>query len=153
MAQMLLPIFPSGSTPINNVLSFEKREGWVYYFYGCQPVFHHQEDDLRSFRMFTSQLYLNGSCKQSEIVGAFGVTPISVKRWVKKYREGGPGAFYHRPRDRKPHVLTEEVINQAQQLLDEGKGRSEAAEIVGVKADTLYRAVASGKLKEVQKKV
>ena len=153
MPQMLLPIFPSSSTPINNVLSFEKRNGWVYYFHGCHPVFQHKEDDVRSFKMFVSQLYINGSCKQSEIVKAFGVSTISVKRWVKKYREGGPAAFFVQAKDRKPHVLTAEVIDQAQQMLNEGKSRSEVAQALDIKPDTLYRAVRSGKLIEGQKKV
>ena len=37
---------------------------------------------------------MDGNCRQSEIVKAFGVTSISVKRSVKKYRDGGPGAFF-----------------------------------------------------------
>jgi transposase len=39
-------------------------------------------------------LVVNGNCKQSEIVKAFNVSAISVKRWVKKYREQGTKAFF-----------------------------------------------------------
>jgi len=58
MTQSVLPIFPEGCTQINIHLAFEKKEGIVYYFYGCLPVFQHKEEDLASFRMFTSQLYI-----------------------------------------------------------------------------------------------
>ncbi|GJQ57548.1 MAG: hypothetical protein D8M57_19515 [Candidatus Scalindua sp. AMX11] len=82
--QTLLPIFPTESTRINEVLSFEKREGTVWYFHGCMPVFSHNEKDNASFNMYTSQLVVLGQCRQVEIVKAFGVSPISVKRHVKK---------------------------------------------------------------------
>ena len=56
MPQMLLPIFPAESTRINELLSFDKRDGKIWYFHGCIPVFSHDEKDTRCFNMFTSQL-------------------------------------------------------------------------------------------------
>jgi hypothetical protein len=32
-------------------------------FHGCLPVFQQEEKDLKSFRMFTSQLVLNGTVR------------------------------------------------------------------------------------------
>jgi transposase len=49
---------------------------------------------LASFRMITSQLYINGNCKQVDIVKAFGVSANSVKRYVKKYRKEGMEGFF-----------------------------------------------------------
>jgi transposase len=40
--------------------------------------------------MITAQFCVNGNAKQMDIVRAFGVTKISVKRAVKRYREQGP---------------------------------------------------------------
>jgi len=51
------------------------------------PVFVHDADDIASFRMITSQFCINGNAKQAEIIRAFGVTKISMKRAVKRYRE------------------------------------------------------------------
>ena len=152
MPQALLPLFPPGATHISELLSFEKREGKVYYFHGCLPVFAHAEEDRASFRMFTSQLVVNGNCKQVEIVKAFGVSTISVKRWVKKYRERGPSAFFTAPPPRKPRVLTKEVMQQAQEKLSEGMPRSEVAKEMGLKADTLSKAIRVGRLAEPVKK-
>lgn len=152
MAQTILPLFPADVTPINNLLSFAKRDGMIYYFHGCFPVFCHHEGDLKSFRMFTSQLYVNGSCKQSEIVRAFGVSAISVKRWVKKYRTGGTAAFFAERKKRRPRVLTVEVVTRAQEMLSSGRGRSEVAKELGLKPDTLYKAIRSGRLVEGKKK-
>ena len=150
--QTLLPIFPTESTRINEVLSFEKREGTVWYLHGCMPVFSHSEKDYASFNMYTSQLVVLGQCRQVEIVKAFGVSTISVKRHVKKYGEGGPGMFFKERSVRKFAVLTPAVLTRAQGLLNEGKSRYEVSEYLCIKSDTLYRAIRSGRLVEFKKK-
>ena len=94
MPQLILPIFPQGVTHISEELAFEKRDGWVTYFHGMMPVFRHEEGDTQSFRMITSQFCETGSAKQVEIIKAFGVSPCSVKRAVKLYREKGPAGFF-----------------------------------------------------------
>jgi len=149
--QILLPIFPADLTLINNLIGFQNKDGIVYYFNAMMPIFSHAEDDIASFRLITSQLYINGNCKQSEIIKAFGVSPISVKRYVKKYREEGPESFYVRPiQKRKPRVLIIDVINKAQELLDEGNSRKEVAEKLHLKVNTLAKAIKAGRL--IQKK-
>ncbi len=152
MPQLVLPIFPAGSTEITAVLSFEKRDGRVTYFHGALPVFMHAEDDVQSFRMITSQLCVNGSTKQVEICKAFGVTAISVKRSVKLYREAGPSGFFAPRRTRGPAVLTPGVLAEAQKKLDEGLSPVEVAEELDLKPDTLRKAIAAGRLHKPTKK-
>ena len=94
MPQTQLPFFPDEIELINTHIGVQKRNGIVYYFNGMMPIFQHPEDDLSSFRLYTSQLVINGNVKQVEIVRAFNVSPISVKRWVKKYREKGTEGFF-----------------------------------------------------------
>lgn len=96
MPQTRLPFFPEDIELINNYIGIQKKNGIVYYFNGAMPVFQHPENDYPSFRLFTSQLVVNGNVKQVEIVKAFCVSPISVKRWVKKYREEGSESFFYR---------------------------------------------------------
>jgi len=95
MPQTHLPFFPEDATLINNRIGFSKRNGIVYYFNGDMPVYQHPEKDYPSFRLFTSQIVVNGNATQQEIVRAFGVSSISVKRWVKKYRTEGAQAFFY----------------------------------------------------------
>jgi hypothetical protein len=71
---------------INSLIAVQKKEQTVYYFNGSMPIFKHIESDIDSFRYITSQLIINGVCKQKEIVNCFGVSDISVKRWVKRYK-------------------------------------------------------------------
>jgi DNA invertase Pin-like site-specific DNA recombinase len=99
--------------------------------------------------MFTSQLVVNGSCKQVDIIRAFGVPPISMKRAVKLYREKGPSGFFEKKKTvKKPRVLTPQVLEKAQSLLDEGKNRFEVPKELNIKPDTFYKALRSGKLIE-----
>lgn len=152
MPQMLLPIFPAEATPITAMVSFCKRDGSVYYFHGCDPVFSHPESDLTSFRLFASQLAVNGNCTQAELVRAFGISSISMKRHVKKLRAGGGKAFFALRRKRQPRVLTPEVLRQAQELLTQGQSRSAVAKALDLKPDTLSKAVLAGRLVELSKK-
>jgi hypothetical protein len=94
MPQINLPFFPKDITLINSQVGFQKRNNTVYYFNGSMPIYQHPASDIRSFRLYTSQLVINGNVTQSEIVRAFGVSPISVKRWVKRYREQGAEGFF-----------------------------------------------------------
>jgi transposase len=83
---------------------------------------------------------------------AFGITLISVKRAVKLYRQKGVQGFYAQAKRRGPVVLTEQVLKQAQELLDEGLESSEVAEQLGVKRNTLAKAIGAGRLHKPKKK-
>jgi transposase len=152
MPQIQLPFFPEGVTPITALLAFSKQQGRVTYFNGSMPVFVHDEQDIDSFRMITAQLCVNGNTKQAEIARAFGVPKISVKRAVKLYREAGPKGFYTQRKRRGPAVLTAAVLKQAQQLFDEGLETAQVADQLGIKHDTLSKAVRAGRLHKPTKK-
>jgi hypothetical protein len=86
MPQLQLPIFPAGVTEINNRVAVEAKDGQACYVYGHVPVFQHEESDVRSFRMFMSQMIVTGTVKRKEIVETFGVSIVTVKRYLKVYR-------------------------------------------------------------------
>ncbi len=152
MPQTLLPMFPAEVTAINEVVAFAKREGTVYYFQGMLPVFSHAEADRASFRMYASQLVCHGHCTQAELVRAFGISTISMKRYVKQYRQEGIAGFFKPPAARRPRVLTAAVCQQAQALLQAGQERQAVAQALGLKGDTLRKAIKAGRLVEPIKK-
>ena len=152
MPQMQLPFFPEGTTEINANLGFIRRGNQVTYIYGHLPIFQHEVEDIRAFRMMISQIYLNGSAKQSEISRAFGVSKISVKRAVKICRKKGVSGFYEEARRRGAAVLKPSVLEEAQQLLDNGVEVPDVADKLGIKKDTLRKAVNSGRLHKFIKK-
>jgi transposase len=144
--QALLPLIADGANRINDVISVVCENGPWTYFCGVQPVFQHAKNDRRSFRMFTAQLICQGACRQVDIVRAFGVSKNSVIRSVAKYRAGGVEAFFSPRATRGASVMTPEVTARAQQLLWAGRSRKEVAEELGVKLDTLRKAIPQGRL-------
>jgi hypothetical protein len=123
MPQMQFPFFPEGVTHITPLLAFSKRDGRITYFNGDMPVFTHDEEDSDSFRMITAQFCVNGNTKQIEIIRAFGISKISIKRAVKLYRKAGPNGFYAQRKTRSsPNlaingrktflILTDSVVKQ-----------------------------------------
>ena len=100
------------------------------------------------FGMFTAQLICQGACRQADIVRAFGVSKSSVIRSVAKYRAGGVEAFFTPRATRSASVMTPEVIARAQQLLWAGRSRKEIAKELGVKLDTIRKAIQQGRLTE-----
>lgn len=152
MPQMLFPVFPDEIKLINSLIGFVKKDGYVYYFNGQMPIFHHPIDDINSFKMFLSQLYLCGNASQADIVRAFGISKSSIKRWVKKYNEKGASAFFNKNVQRTPTVLTPEKIAEIQSLLDSEEEVAYISKLTGVKKDTILKAIKKNKLHKPKKK-
>jgi transposase len=152
MPQLQLPIFPHGSTPINDELAFERRAEQVTYFNGHLPVFTHEVPDVATFRLYTTQLILNGTASHGEMVRAFGVPLVTVKRCVKRYRQGGAKAFYQPAKRKTGTQLTPERLAEVQTLLDQGWGVPALSAHTGVLKTTLHKALDDGRLKAPVKK-
>lgn len=150
MPQTLLPMIPHGATPINTLISVVRQDNRWTYFCGVQPIFQHAENDLRSFRMFTAQLCCSGSCTQAEVIRAFGISKNSMVRSVAKYRREGISGFYRQRRSHSGRVITAEVADQAQRLLDLGHSRKEVAKELGIKYDTVRKAIKQERIRQVR---
>jgi hypothetical protein len=140
-------MFPAGVTPITDILAFAKQDGQITYFSGQMPVFSHAENDTATFRMITSQFCVQGCAKQSDIIRAFGVTSISLKRSVKKYRDEGPKGFYAPRVTRGPAVLVDAVVAKAEERLAEGVSAADVAADLQVKRNTLQKAIRAGRIR------
>jgi transposase len=134
-------------THIANQLAFRKQDGQVTYFNGHVPVFSHAETDIATFRMITSQFCVTGQVKQRDIIRAFGVTSISVKRSVKIYREKGPKGFYAPRVTRGPAVLVETVVSEIEGRLMGGATPAEVAKTLGLKLNTIQKAMRKGRIR------
>lgn len=152
MPQVQLPLFPVGTTAITSELAFERRDGQVVYFNGQLPVFTHPVEDMASFRFFTTQLIVNGTATQGQIVKAFGVPLTTVKRCCQRYRKGGASAFFKPRARRQGHRLTPERLAQAQALLEEGQSVPEISAQLNILVSTLHKAIDAGRLKQFKKK-
>lgn len=155
MGQGILPLFIEGENHINNKISYEKAEDRnIYYYIYCQPVAFHAINDNIQFKITTAQLIMNGHCKNIEIVRAFGISEISVKRSVKKLRTEGVAGFYKTRNTRKGGtILTPEILVESQQMLDAEESRKNIALKLSLKVNTLSKAIQAGKLIEHKKKM
>jgi transposase-like protein len=145
MPQLQLPFFPAGVTEITPLLAFGVDEGRVTYFHHTRPVLVHAQADVASFRLITAPFCVNGNAQQSEIARAFGIPKVPVKRAVKGYREVGPKGVYQPRQTRGAAVLSSAVLAAARQLLDAGLATSAVADRLGIKRDTLAKAVRAGR--------
>lgn len=149
MPQLILPLIPRGATQINGLVSVYRDEANWTYFLSTHPIYSHRKDDQRMFRLVTSQLIDSGACRQVDIQNTFGVSKSSVIRSLNKLRTGGAEAFFVQRRGRRGgKVFTSEVLEKAQHLLDQGYSRKDAARELGIKYDTLRKALNDGRLIE-----
>jgi len=145
----LLPLIPHGATFISHNLSvINENERWTY-FHGGLPVFSHDCNDKKSFRLITSSFILEGVCKNIDIQRAFGVSKSNVIRSCNKLRYEGADAFYKtKPRGGKGTVLTPQKIKEAEDLFEQGYITSEVASKINVKYPTLSKAILQGRVKK-----
>jgi transposase len=147
MPQVQLPIFPSGIKYINANIGVITQEDIVYYFNASMPIYKHHKDDYQSFRFITSQMIELGNARQLEVKAAFEVSIESVKRWTKVYREKGADGFFGKKKvTRRGRVLSDQMIIDAQHMLNGLKTPKQIEEELGVKRDTLNKAIRAGRL-------
>jgi transposase len=153
MRQLVLPMIPKGATQISNLISVWRDDQRWTYFYGTHPIYYHESKDHRMFRVVTSQLIESGACRPVDIIKTFGVSKSSVDRALKKLRTGGIEAFFKKREGKKcGTVLTKDLLEKAQSLLDQGYSRREVSEEIGIKYDTLRKAINTGRLQESNEK-
>ena len=152
MTQLILPLISAGVTNINHLVSVWELEGRWSYFFGIYPIYSHRPDDQKMFRLTIAHLIESGACRQIEIIAAFGVSKISVIRAQRKLRKHGPEAFFIERRGTRTGgtVLIPEVLERAQNMLDDGFSRKEVVEELNIKYDTLRKAINDGRLIETK---
>jgi transposase len=73
---------------------------------------------------------------------------VTVKRYMKVYRQQGAKGFYEsKPRHSSASKLKSETLARAQQLLEEGRRVPEVAEEIDVLANTIHKAIRTGRLR------
>ncbi len=152
MPQLCLPIFPAEFTQINDHIGFECKDGKVVYVNGFLPICQHAKEDLKAFRLYTSQWIDTGTVRAVEVARVFQISLGTVKRYVSLYRREGGKGFYAPVKRRSSSVVRGETAEKAQALLDESKGVAEVAREVGVLANTLHKAIRAGRLRVTKKK-
>lgn len=149
MGQILLPLFPPNTRMITPTLGVREQSGSVYYLHSGVPIFSHDPGDLNMFRYITSNLILQGLCKNQDIVDAFHVSVDSVSRWKKRLSEEGEKAFF-KPETRhgRSHKLLPHVMDRIQVKLNAGKSAYSIAKVEGISEGSIRYAFKLGRLKK-----
>ena len=90
---------------------------------------------------------VHGGAMQSDIIRMFGVTPISVERSVKTYRQKRPKLFSALRVTRGSAVLLNGVVTQVEHRLADGVMAAAVTEELGVKPNTLQKAIRAGRIR------
>ncbi len=153
MKQIILPLIPAGSTLLSDILSVETVNEMLVYSQGILPIFTHPKDDKRTYHMFLGQLIVEGACKFTVIRDNLGIANSTLRRIVNKYKAKGVVGFYEKSSSgKKRTILTDEVKEEAQRMLNEEFSVSDIAEHFNIKYDTLQKAVQDGRLYRPVKK-
>ncbi len=147
--QMNLPLFPSETMLINNVVGVEERDDFVYYFHNGAPVFCHLKSDLNGYRYITANLVVTGLCKPIEISKVFGVSSRNIQRYAKSLREKGSDWFFNRDNNRGScHKLSTETLKEAERLISEFYSVSDVGRLLGVTEGALRYHIKKGTIKK-----
>jgi transposase len=149
--QTQLPLFPSGTGLINSNLGVQvDSEKTLWYLLNGSPIHFHTPDDQNQFRYVTSHLIFVGLCSQAEIERFFHVSPSSIQRYLKIYREQGAAGFISGS-GRKGGVrykTTPELVEKIQKLLDRGDSQSSIARKFKISEGTIRYQIQQGVLKK-----
>lgn len=150
MGQQILPLIFEGENSINEKVHYEYnlKTGQVNYYLYCMPCYFHNIDEKNNFKLVIAQLVKTGHCRKCEIITKFQVTKSYIDRAVALLDREGIGGFFKKRNTRSAAVLTDDVLALAQQLLASGETRSEVSIALGIKLNTLGKAIAAGRLIE-----
>lgn len=113
------------------------------------PIFSHEEGDLNRFRYITSNLILQGLCKNRDIVKTFHVSSQSVHRYKKILSEQGEAPFFSEDgRKGRSHKLLPAVLERIQAKLDKGQSNYSIAKEEGISEGSIRYAIGKGYLKK-----
>jgi transposase len=149
--QSRLPLHPAEAIEINDTVSFVDDGKSRGYFGAGVPLFTHAHEDAVGRRVAMAQIIALGLATPTELSVALGVGRTTLYRQQERFQaQGVAGLAEEKPGPKGPHKLTEQLLAQAQGLLDEGKSHRAVAEQIGVTEGAIRHAVRRGWLREAR---
>ena len=147
--QMQLPLFPNSTKLINFCVGFFEKDGFVYYLHNGSPIYCHEKNDLNSYRYTMANLIVTKFCTPSEVAKALGVSNRNIQRYAKTLREKGTDWFFKREEKRgDAHKLTTELLDDAQDMINNFYSVVDIARLLGVTEGALRYHIKKGTLKK-----
>lgn len=142
-----LGLLPKGAVVVSDSFAVVRSEGRLTCFNAGGPVFECSEEDHHGIRLACALAVELKLATAKDTAAALGVHRATVFRSQRSFRKGGAAALKPEVARRGPHKLKGEVLDRAQELLDEGRSQSETAKTVGVTHGTIHHALKVGRLK------
>ena len=113
------------------------------------PIYSHAKNNIKQFRFITSKFINLGLCRLIDISKAYSVSYDSVKRYSGKLKKDGEDSFFKSQSGKGScYKLVPELIEKAEQLINEGKSNSAVARSIGVTEGTIRHSYKTGILKK-----
>ena len=147
--QMQIPIFPKSTKLINANVGLFEKDDFVYYLHNGSPIYCHDKNDLNSYRYITANLVLTKLCTPKEIADALGVSNRNIQRYTKTLREKGTDWFFHKSEKKgDAHKLTKEMLEDAQEMINNFYSVVDVARLLGVTEGALRYHIRKGNIKK-----
>ncbi len=151
--QLKLPLFPKETKLFNSSFGLFSNGGTVFYLHCGQPVGMHDEEDHNSFRHKIASFIELGLCTQSEVVSTLHVSPDSIRRCCKQYRQDGEAAFFAPDKRKGIQSNIDQSINETKKWLQKQTDLKEKIEALQVeinqKAEALSKIPSKIKLADM----
>jgi transposase len=132
---------------LSTTVAAERHAGQLVVYNASGILYSCPEEDEEQVRLGVALLLTTDIDVQVQRLAEFlGKDPATLWRIRKRYEREGVGGIPYKYEGRPPHKLTEERLEEAQALLDEGASRRRVAEAVGVTAGAIQYAIGKGKL-------
>ena len=146
--QSRLPLHPAEAIEINDTISFVDDGTAVAYFASGIPLFTHAREDVIGRRVAMAQIIALGLATPTELSVGLHISRTTLYRQQERFQaQGVEGLADEKHGPKGPHKLTEQLVSQAQRLLDGGKSNRAVAGAVGVNEGTIRHAVRRGWLR------
>jgi len=143
--QMQLPIFPPETNLINDSAGVFEKDGFAYYLHNYSSMFCHAKGDMNNYRYITGNIVNTGLCSPIEMSRALGVSNRNIQRYAKALREKGSDWFFNRSDNRGScHKVSDEILKQAQKMIDDFYSVNDVAKILGVTEGALRYHIKKG---------
>ncbi len=147
--QLRMTLLPDDAELINPHLAVGRHDGRITFFNASGPIYTFREDDDEALRLAAALLTDPNLdlALPSEIARVLGRHRSRVFEYRKRYQQGGVGALEVKRRGpRGPHKFKGARIEQAQELLIEGKSNRAIAAQLGISEGAIRKALKDGRL-------
>jgi transposase len=145
--QPRLGLLPTGAEVLSDNLAMVRARGKLTFFNAAGPIYECGEDDHHGRRLACAVLSELDVVGVGVLAKALRVHRTTVFRCRKALSAEGVAALKPEVPRASPHKLKEEVLAQAQALIDGGASQHEVAAAVGVSRSAVYYALRVGRLK------